>query len=85
MIGELVEYVVGSLVTEADAVKVTATEHPGRVEVDLSVASDDYGRVIGRNGQTISAIRTLASVLGKRHGVDVAVEVTNPDEPSRRR
>ena len=74
MIVDLVEYVVGSLVSETNAVKATATEQPGRVKVDLSVASDDYGRVIGRNGQTISAIRTLASVLGKRHGVDVAVD-----------
>jgi len=64
-----------SLVDEPERVEVSGTETDSRVDLELKVAPDDMGRVIGRQGRTIRAIRTVvkaASVkLGKRGSVEV--------------
>ena len=52
-------------------------------EVNVTVDQEDYGRLIGRNGQTINAIRTVAEAAGKRQGVSVAVEVVDGPRPPR--
>ena len=61
---------------EPDRVEVEASESDTRVELELWVAPDDIGKVIGRGGRTIRAIRTVvkaASVkVGKRVNVEVA-------------
>jgi predicted RNA-binding protein YlqC (UPF0109 family) len=44
------------------------------------MAQDDFGRVIGRNGQTIEAIRTLAGSVAQRQGLTVSVDVIDPRE-----
>lgn len=75
MIGELVEQLARVVVRRPEEVSVKAVTRAGRVEVALQVAYEDFGRVIGKSGQTIGAIRTLAAFAGKREGVDVAVEV----------
>ena len=65
-----------SLVGEPDAVEVSGTETDSRVDLELRVAQEDMGKIIGRQGRTIRAIRTVvkaASVkLGKRVSVEVA-------------
>ena len=64
------------IVDEPDRVEVDASESDTRVELELRVAPDDIGKVIGRGGRTIRAIRTVvkaASVkVGKRVNVEVA-------------
>lgn len=64
-----------SLVDEPDKVEVSSTETDSRVDLELRVAEDDIGKVIGRQGRTIKAIRTVvkaASVkLDKRANVEV--------------
>ncbi len=64
------------IVDEPDRVEVEASESDTRVELELRVAPDDIGKVIGRGGRTIRAIRTVvkaASVkVGKRVNVEVA-------------
>jgi predicted RNA-binding protein YlqC (UPF0109 family) len=63
-------------VDEPDRVEVEASESDTRVDLELRVAPDDIGKVIGRGGRTIRAIRTVvkaASVkVGKRVNVEVA-------------
>ena len=56
---ELVELLVRSLVDEPDAVDVREVQSDGGVLIELRVAPDDVGKVIGRQGRTIKAMRTL--------------------------
>jgi uncharacterized protein len=86
VIGPLVEYVTRGVVRHPESVAVTATQvsagdaRRGRMRVEITVAPDDYGRVIGKSGQTIDAIRTIAAVAGDRQGVDVSVDVLDIEE-----
>jgi predicted RNA-binding protein YlqC (UPF0109 family) len=67
---ELLEYLARGLVEAPDEVQVIATEEgDGTVVLELSVARDDYGMVIGRGGRTAAALRTVikaAAVKDKR-------------------
>ena len=57
---ELLEYLARGLVEEPDAVRVREVqEDDGDIVLELSVAQDDYGSVIGRGGRTASALRTV--------------------------
>ena len=73
---DLLTFVARSLVDEPDQVEVSSTEDDSRVDLELRVAPDDIGKVIGRQGRTIRSIRTVmkaASVkMGKRVNVEVA-------------
>lgn len=72
----LLVLLVRPIVDEPDRVEVEASESETRVDLELRVAPDDIGKVIGRGGRTIRAIRTVvkaASVkVGKRVNVEVA-------------
>ena len=57
---DLVEFVVRALVDEPDAVRVEELDEDGTVVLEVHVADDDLGRVIGRDGRVANAIRTLA-------------------------
>jgi predicted RNA-binding protein YlqC (UPF0109 family) len=67
---ELLEYLARGLVEYPDEVRVTEVEEDdGTIVLELSVAQDDYGNVIGRGGRTASALRTVikaAAVKSKR-------------------
>lgn len=64
-----------SLVDEPDSVEVSGTETDSRVDLELRVADDDMGRVIGRQGRTIRAIRTVVKAASVKQGKRVSVEV----------
>ena len=64
-----------SLVDEPDSVEVSGTETDSRVELELRVADGDMGRVIGRQGRTIRAIRTVVKAASVKQGRRVSVEV----------
>ena len=72
---ELVEYVARSLVDEPDAVKVTEVEAEEGTVIELHVAEDDMGKVIGRNGSVAKALRTLLKVTAAREGTSVQLEI----------
>ena len=74
-VADLVEYVVCGLVTDEDAVSLDVTDGEGSSLIEITCAADDAGRVIGRRGRTIKAIRTLARALGSRVDTSVEVEV----------
>ncbi|HXV52877.1 MAG TPA: KH domain-containing protein [Solirubrobacterales bacterium] len=57
---DLVEFVVRSLVSEPDSVRVEELEQEGGTVLEVHVADGDLGRVIGREGRVANAIRTLA-------------------------
>ena len=72
---ELVEYVAKSLVDDPDSVKVTEVEDDEGTVIELHVAEDDMGKVIGRNGSVAKALRTLLKVTAAREGGSVQLEI----------
>jgi uncharacterized protein len=72
---ELVLVLARSLVDEPDKVEVSGTETDSRVDLELRVAQDDMGKIIGRQGRTIRAIRTVAKAASVKLGKRVTVEV----------
>ena len=74
-VADLVEYIVCGLVSDDDAVSLDVTDGPEGALIEVSCAEEDAGRIIGRRGRTIKAIRTLARALGSRVGTSVEVEV----------
>ncbi len=72
---ELIAFIARSLVDDPDAVTVTEREEEDTVIIDLAVAKSDLGKVIGKQGRTARAMRTLlataASKEGKRSRMDI--------------
>src|SRR6266436_3955318 len=73
------EYVVKSLVDTPDAVKVNRTVDEMGVLLTLDVAPEDMGKVIGRNGNTAKAIRTLLRVVGMKNNARVNLKIEEPE------
>ena len=72
---ELVTYVARSLVDDPDAVSVEVHEEDSGQVIELSVAEDDMGKVIGRNGSVAKALRTLLKVVSTREGKPISLEI----------
>lgn len=73
----LLAFLARGLVDEPDRVEVSATESESRVDLELQVAPDDIGKVIGRQGRTIRAIRTVMKAASVKAGKRVSVEVAD--------
>jgi len=69
------EYVVKGLVVRPDEVAITPIERNGMTIYELRVSSDDMGRVIGKQGVTINAIRSVLQAGSARKGTRCMVEV----------
>ena len=65
----VVDVVVKTLVDHPEAVKITESVRRGMTVVELSTAPGDMGKIIGRQGRTAAALRTLVALAGERHGV----------------
>ena len=74
----LVELLARSLVERPDAVEVRVVDAPQETVIELQVAAEDVGKIIGRGGRVIKAIRTLARAAATRSGKRVNVEVLRP-------
>jgi uncharacterized protein len=72
---ELVEYVVKGLVDHVDQVVVTEIRNGKSVTLELHVAPDDMGRVIGKGGRVANAIRMLLRVMVAREGGRVTLDI----------
>jgi len=72
---DLVEYIVKALADEPDKVNLSEIEGESSIMLELRVAADDMGRMIGREGRTINAMRSLARVLGAKMGKKVTLEI----------
>jgi uncharacterized protein len=71
----LVHHLARGLVREPDRVRVREHVEHGRTVIELAVAPPDRGRVIGREGRTAGAMRTLLEALADRRGGSVSLEV----------
>ena len=73
---ELLEHLVRALVDQPDQVRIEEfTEDDGTVVFELSVAPEDYGKVIGRGGRTAQAIRAVVKAAGVRREKRVLVDI----------
>jgi predicted RNA-binding protein YlqC (UPF0109 family) len=71
----LVETLARALVQDADAVRVNRFNRGDSLVVELDVSPADRGRLIGRSGQTISALRTLLTAVAERRGQRCELEI----------
>lgn len=74
---DLIEYIAKSLVEHPEEVSVTQS-NGSRVRIELSVAKDDMGRVIGKGGKVANSVRTLLRVAAERQGKQATLDVTEP-------
>ena len=74
-IREVIETVARALADSPQRVAVSETEHRGITLIEVTVAPLDVGKLIGRQGRTIQAMRTLANVTGEKLGKKVTLEV----------
>jgi predicted RNA-binding protein YlqC (UPF0109 family) len=74
---ELVSYLAKQLVDEPDAVRVEEVERNGDVILLLHVATDDMGKIIGRGGRMVRALRTLVRASGARSNRRVLLEIAD--------
>ena len=74
---ELLAYLARELVDEPDAVRVEAEERDGSLVLYLHVAPDDVGKVIGRGGRIVRALRTVVRASSVREGQRVQIEIAD--------
>jgi predicted RNA-binding protein YlqC (UPF0109 family) len=79
------DYVVKGLVDRPDAVTITPAERNGMTIYELRVHPTDMGKIIGRQGATINAIRALLLVGSAKRGLRCALEVIDEENPEGRR
>ncbi len=71
----VVEVVVRALVDQPDAVNVTETERRGTRVLELRTAPGDMGKIIGRQGRTAAALRTLLAMTAEKHGTRAQLDI----------
>jgi hypothetical protein len=74
----LIEFIAKSLVENPDQVEVREVQSGKRVRLELNVAKDDMGRVIGKNGRVANSIRTLLRVAAEREDKQATLDVMEP-------
>ncbi len=72
---ELIERIAKALVDQSDAVKVTEVEGERISVIELSVAKEDMGKIIGKQGRTVSAIRTLLNAASMKQKKRTILEI----------
>jgi predicted RNA-binding protein YlqC (UPF0109 family) len=72
---ELVEFIVKSLVDKPDAVRIEEVEGEKASIIELRVDNGDLGKVIGKQGRTAKAIRTILNASGVKAGKKVVLEI----------
>ena len=75
MMRELVEFIAKALVEQPDEVEVSQVEGERSLIVELRVAPDDMGKVIGKQGRIAKAIRTVVKAAATKEGKMVHVEI----------
>jgi len=82
VIDELLADLTRAIVDDPDAVAVDRfeEEEDGTVVLELRVAEDDYGKVIGRGGRTAYALRTVVKVVAAHHDQRVLVDIVDDED-----
>ena len=72
---DLVEYIAKSLVDDPSQVKVVEITHGSSTTLELEVAPEDMGRVIGKNGRVANAMRVLVRVVAAKQGQRITLDI----------
>ena len=72
---DVVEVLARALTDNPDQVRVTESKHKGTTLIELFVAPGELGKVIGKQGRTAAALRTLASTAAEKDGQTVTLEI----------
>ena len=73
---QMLEFIAKKLVNNPDRVVVSSTTENGALLLNLKVASEDMGMVIGRHGRIAKEIRTLLKALGFKNGQRITLEIS---------
>lgn len=76
---DLIEFIAKSLVDHPEQVEVREFGSGDRVRLELSVAGDDMGRIIGKSGKVANSIRALLRVAAEREGKQATLDVVEPE------
>ncbi len=74
---ELLEYLAKALVDEPDQVMVEEFDDEGLLVFEVHVAEDDMGKVIGKEGRTVAALRTIVKTIARKNGDRATVEIVD--------
>ncbi len=72
---EAVEKIVNALVDDKEAVEITEEAGDRATVIKMRVATSDMGRIIGREGRTVKAIRSLLFAAGQKHGKRFVLDI----------
>ena len=75
---ELIEYIAASLVDDPAQVQVKQVRAGSKIRLELRVAKEDMGRIIGKSGRVANAMRILLRVSAAREGKQVSLDVIEP-------
>lgn len=75
VVQQVVTVLAKALTDQSDQVHVSESQHRGTTLVELYVAPGELGRVIGKQGRTAAALRTLAATAGEKEGKTVTLEI----------
>ena len=76
---DLIKFIACSLVNDPTQVQIEQTGQGQAIHLELKVAKEDMGRVIGKNGRVANAMRTLLRVAAARSGKRVTLDIIDPD------
>ena len=79
---QLVEYLTRALVDQPEAVELKVTPVDGAVLYELKVAPGDVGKVIGRDGRTVNALRTVLQHAAQKKGEKARLEILDDRKPA---
>ena len=71
----VVEVIARALVDKPDSVRVAETERRGMTVLELTTAPGDMGKIIGRQGRTAAALRTLVALTAEKHGKRAQLDI----------
>lgn len=76
---DFIEWVVKQIVVHPDEVEISRTVDEMGVLITLKVNKEDMGKIIGKNGQTAKALRTLLRIIGSKHNARVNLKIMEPE------
>ncbi len=72
---ETLQYIVSSIVDNPNDVKIDEKEEEGLLQLLITVAKDDMGKVIGKGGKVIRSIRNIMKIKAMKHGVRINISL----------
>ncbi len=74
---DALQYLAEQLVDDPSGIEISVSQWRQRVSLNLSVAPDDMGKIIGRKGRTAQSVRTVVRAIGARDGHDIQLDIVD--------